>query len=88
MRVTIKTVVSGYWDGGAKKVFDFKIEGISQDDAGYYARIGCFAANHWYHVGAGKKKLQTDKQILKNALQKTSKAFRADIASIEWIEKE
>ncbi len=55
--------MGGYWDGGAKRRFEFEIE-----SRGKFARIGCWAANMWFDVEA--KENATEKQILSNAKRK------------------
>ncbi|KKN53785.1 hypothetical protein LCGC14_0598780 [marine sediment metagenome] len=55
LRQTLNKPVHGNWDGGAKQVFDWDIEGSPAiDSKGEYVRIGSFAANHWFHVALGK----------------------------------
>lgn len=64
LRQTLDHAVHGYWDGGAKSQFDWKIDGGTQHDAkGAYVRIGSWSANHWFHVAVGK----TEKRTLANA---------------------
>jgi len=69
--LTIKTEKSlnGYWDGGAKNIFNFEVNNIAQDKKGFYAKIGSWEGNVYFHISAGIKKQQTEKQILKNALK-------------------
>ena len=55
LRQTLEHAVNGYWDGGAKQTFDWTIDGtLRQDSKGYFCRVGSWAANHWFHVAAGK----------------------------------
>lgn len=64
LRQTIAYPVHGYWDGGAKQIFDWCIEGgTATDSRGQYVRIGSFEANYWFHVALSK----TVKQTLANA---------------------
>jgi len=64
LRQTLEHPVHGYWDDGAKRVFDWSIDGRPQSDSkGEYVRIGSWAANHWFHVAVGK----TDKLTLSYA---------------------
>ena len=66
LRQTLEHAVNGYWDGGAKQVFDWTIDGhIGQDSKGQYVRIGCWSANHWFSVTLGK----TEKLTLSYAKQ-------------------
>lgn len=64
LRQTLKEAISGYWDGGGKSIFDWKIEGHEgQDSKGIFIRVGSWSANHWFNVARGK----TDRQTLSNA---------------------
>ena len=66
LRQTLPEPVHGYWDGGAKQVFDWSIDGSpATDSKGKYVRIGSWSANHWFHVALGK----TDKITLCNAMK-------------------
>jgi hypothetical protein len=58
----LEKAVNGYWDGGAKSVFDWKIEKYANPGYGK-ARVGSWGANHYFTVKKGK----TDKQTLSNA---------------------
>lgn len=74
LEVTLVTRINGYWNGGLKDTFTLElIRDIRKDATGYYQRIDCFQANCWFHVGAGKTKPQTDKQILMTAFKKMFK---------------
>jgi len=64
LRQTFNEPISGFWDGGAKRVFDWSIDGTPQQDSkGKFVKVGSWAANHWFHVSLGK----TDKQTLSYA---------------------
>ena len=64
LRQTLSRPVHGYWDGGAKQVFDWGIEGSpTTDSKGQYVKVGSFSANHWFHVASSR----TDKLTLCNA---------------------
>ena len=63
LRQRLEHPVNGYWDGGAKQIFDWHIEGHNTDRKGRYAKIGSFSANFWFHVATGR----TDKLTLRNA---------------------
>jgi len=66
LRQTLPYPVSGFWDGGAKQVFHWGIEGSpATDSKGQYVRVGSFSANHWFHAAVGK----TDKVTLCNAMK-------------------
>ena len=55
LRQTLAQPVNGYWDGGAKQVFDWEIDGEpNQDSKGQFIRIGSWAANRWFNVAVGK----------------------------------
>lgn len=83
LEVTLKKVISGYWDGGFKDTFTLElITDIQKDAKGYYQKVDCFQANYWFHIGAGKVKPQTDKQILMNAYRKMFKG--KEVLSLCW----
>lgn len=64
---TLERPVHGYWDGGAKQVFEWSIQGRPQKDKdGKYVKIGSWSANLWFHVSVGK----TEKATLANARRK------------------
>lgn len=64
LQQTLCKSVNGYWDGGAKQVFDWSIDSQPYTDKnGQYIRIGSFAANHWFYIALSK----TIKQTLANA---------------------
>jgi len=66
LRQTLVNPVNGYWDGGAKQVFDWSISGKpQQDNLGSFVRIGSYTANHWFYIAVGK----TIKQTLSYAKQ-------------------
>ena len=72
LRQTLQRPVHGYWDGGAKQVFDWEVEGgyvedgyFGKDAEGTFERIGLWSANHWFHVAHGK----TEKLTLSYAKQ-------------------
>ncbi len=57
---TLKQSVYGYWDGGAKSIFNWKIDGHPQTDAkGQFIKVGSWEANHWFYVAVGKSERQT-----------------------------
>ena len=73
LRQTLDKPINGYWDGGAKSVFEWSIDGSPmRDSKGQYVRIGSWVANHWFHVAVGK----TVKQTLANARRRLSAGMR------------
>lgn len=69
LRQTLEKPIHGYWDGGAKQTFDWKIESSpKRDSKGEFVKIGSWAANHWFCVALGK----TDKLTLANAKRRLS----------------
>lgn len=66
---TTQDYINGYWDGGKKKYFKFNIDNIQKDKKGYYCTLGCFEGNFWFNISCGKNKVQSEKQIFKNALK-------------------
>ena len=66
LRQTLPYPVNGNWSGGAKQVFDWRIDWFGfpkTDSKGQYIRIGSWSANHWFCVAFGK----SEKLILRNA---------------------
>lgn len=64
LKQTLDKPVNGYWDGGAKQVFHWSIDGSpTVDSKGQFVRIGSWEANHWFHVASGR----TVKLTLANA---------------------
>jgi len=60
LRQTLNKPIHGYWDGGAKQILDWEINGTPQTDSkGQFIRIGSWSANHWFHVAIGKTIKQT-----------------------------
>ncbi len=76
LRQTFDDPISGYWDGGPRKVFVWEIDHhhVGHDAKGTFVRVGSWGANQFFNVAAGK----TDKQTLANAKRSLSaKARRA-----------
>ena len=70
---TFAEPISGYWDGGLKRSFEWTVERSGgRDRRGEYSRIGSWAANYWFHVSTGK----TEKQTLANARRRLSSLAR------------
>ena len=85
LRQTLPKPVYGYWDGGAKQVFTWTIEGPpSRDSKGEFVRIGSWAANHWFHVAKGK----TDKVTLCNAMKRLRGTEAGKQSKFEYVEVE
>ena len=83
LRQTLEHPVNGYWDGGSKQVFDWSIDRlrIGRDTRGVFVRIGCWSANHWFHVAEGK----TDKLTLSNAKRHLQQTTRIP-CTFEYVE--
>ena len=65
LRQKLDSPVHGYWDGGKKDTFDWEIDGSpTEDEKGFFVKIGSRAANHWFHISLGK----TEKLTLRNAM--------------------
>lgn len=75
--------ISGWWDGGPKDEFRWKIttRGM-KDKRGRYVRVGSWEANHWFHVAEG----QTDKQTLANARRRLK--LRTKVPCRFWYEED
>ena len=84
LRQRLAKPVHGYWDGGAKQVFEWEIEGRPQKDkSGTYVKVGSYEANHFFHVAKGK----TEKQTLSYARQHLKASTRYP-STFEIIKKE
>ncbi len=81
LRQTLPEPINGYWNGGKKQVFDWEIGKIQQDSKGYFARIGSFSANRWFHVAQGK----SDKQTLSYAKKHLQKTVIGKASKFEYI---
>jgi len=83
LRQTLEEPVNGYWNGGMKQCFDWEVEERhgGKDARGVFARVGCWAANHFFHVSQGK----TEKETLSNARRhlKASTRIASTFAYIE-----
>ena len=78
LRQTLAYPVKGYWNGGAKQVFEWCVQGCpDQDDKGQYVRIGSWEANYWFHVAVGK----TEKLTLANAKRHLRRAWIPEVPS-------
>ena len=85
LRQTLDRPIWGYWDGGEKSVFTWRIEGRpAHDSRGHYVRIGSWAANHWFHVALGK----TDKLTLANARRRLLAAAKRHGVTCKFDYKE
>ena len=83
LRQTLERPINGYWDGGAKQVFDWSIDGqVKSDRDGKFVRIGSWSANHWFHVAMGKTERLT-LSYAKRHLQATTKVS----STFEYIER-
>jgi len=69
IEVKLREPTGGFWDGGAKSYFVFKIDNIEQDEKGYYAKIGSYDANFFFTVSAGVGHQLSERAILTNALK-------------------
>ena len=84
LRQIFEHPVSGYWDGGPKTIFDWKIDGTVREDAkGKYIKIGSWAANYWFHVAVGK----TEKATLGNARRRLNRSRFGVPCKFEYIEE-
>lgn len=67
LKITLQEKINGYWDFGAKKIFNWDIDGKPQKNKnGFFVKVGSWEANNYFTIGCGKTKLQTNKQILSN----------------------
>lgn len=61
LRQTLEKPIIGFWDGGEKKVFDWKIDHHfgGEDKKGKFVRVGSWDANFWFNVSLMKTEKQT-----------------------------
>jgi hypothetical protein len=84
LRQKLAKPVHGYWDGGAKQVFEWEIEGRPyKDKKGTFVKVGSYEANHFFHVAKGK----TEKQTLSYARQHLKASTRTP-STFEIVKKE
>ena len=84
LRQTLPHPVHGYWNGGAKQVFDWSIKGYpGTDSKGQFIRIGSWSANHWFNVALGR----TDKLTLCNAKKHLRGTQLGKLSKFEYIEE-
>ena len=84
LRQTLPAPVDSYmWEGGAKQVFDWKIDGKPQTDSkGQFVRVGSYSANFWFHVALGK----TEKLTLRNAMYHLRGQSKSGYSKFEYVE--
>jgi len=76
-------VDSVMWEGGAKQVFDWKIDGRPQTDSkGQFIKIGSYSANYWFHVAVGK----TEKLTLSYAKRRLKGTSESGYSKFEYVE--
>lgn len=74
---TFNKSIGGFWDGGAKKSFCWKIDGESEEDSkGKFIRVGSMDANRWFYVALG----ETEKLTLSNAARKLHNQLKKSLA--------
>ena len=84
--ITLNESINGYWDGGKKDKFNFSIDEPEQDADGFYCKVGSWDANFFFHIGTGKTKIQSDKQIIATAIKVLKHKMRnAEIQNIEVV---
>ena len=87
IRINLKKDINGFWDGGSRKSFDFTLRRTQTDKQGFFRRVDCWEGNHWFHIGAGKKKEQSNLQCLGTVKSMVKRGyFIKDIKSIESME--
>ena len=78
LRQTLEHSVNGYWDGGAKRVFNWEID--KDYTGGEYIRVGSFEANYWFNIARGT----TEKLTLSYAKRHLSTSTRI-ASTFEYI---
>ena len=83
---TLDHEINGYWDGRAKKIFEWTIEPFhgGKDSQGEFVRVGSWEANHWFHIAKGR----TEKLTLRNALLHLKAAARKNGINATFTYKE
>ncbi len=79
LRQTLEYPIDGYWNGGKKQVFDWRVAHNFSDAR---SRISCWTANHYFEVATGN----TEKLTLSYAKQHL-KAATCIAATFEYIEE-
>ena len=60
LRQTLNKEIYGWWDGGAKSVFNWEIDPWrTRNCPEGYAVVGSWEGNHWFTVKAGKTEKAT-----------------------------
>jgi hypothetical protein len=78
LRLTLPEPISGHWDGGKKRVFNFDIENNpTEDKKGYFVKVGSWEANFWANVAVYKS--------IKRTLSHIKRHF-GNIGKWEYIE--
>lgn len=67
IRQTFARPISGFWDGGPKRIFEWSIDALRSTPT--HAVVGSWDANHWFKV----KRMKTERQILGIALRRLKK---------------
>lgn len=84
LRQKLSQKIGGYWDGGLKDTFDWKIDEYQSRRQGWTI-VGSIDANHWFHVEPGK----TEKATLGNARRHLGARMRAQgiECTFEYIDR-
>lgn len=82
--VTLNSPVSGYWDGGAKRLFDCHVHAPTKMEGGYSFRLDCFDGNWWETNPCGVTKPFTTAQVLARAysIVRANVSHRNDVKSV------
>lgn len=79
---TLQQPVNGYWDGGAKQTFNWRIDSEPKtDNKGQFVKVGSWDANYWFNVALGK----TDKATLGNARRRLVRTTKVP-CTFEYVE--
>ena len=79
LKQTLAHAVDGYWDGGPKKVFRWRVDADFPDGK---SRVGSWEANHYFEVRTGK----TAKQTLGYAKQHLRSTVNIE-STFEYVEE-
>lgn len=84
LRQRLSKPICGYWDGGAKDTFDWRVDEYQTRRQGWTI-VGSLEANHWFHVEPGT----TEKGTLGNARRKLVAMAKKDpsiTCTFEYLE--
>ena len=82
---TLEEPVSGYFNNGPKRVFNWKIDGKPNSED--RIKVGSWGANYWFYAAVGKTELQTlgnARRHLTAAAKRAGQKCEFEYATDEW----